>query len=85
VVAAVGDRAEVYVDSGIRSGAHVLAALALGARAVFVGRPTLWALAARGADGVAELLELFAADTARALAQSGVPRLADLGPDLIAD
>jgi isopentenyl diphosphate isomerase/L-lactate dehydrogenase-like FMN-dependent dehydrogenase len=44
----------------------------------------LWALAARGADGVDEALRLFAADTARALAQSGVPRLADVGPDLIA-
>jgi 4-hydroxymandelate oxidase len=84
VVAAVDGRAEVYADSGIRSGAHVLAALALGARAVFVGRPILWALAARGADGVAEALEVFAADTARALAQSGLPRLADVGPDLIA-
>ncbi|MGN6326738.1 alpha-hydroxy acid oxidase [Pseudolysinimonas sp.] len=84
VVDAVGDRAEVYVDSGIRSGAHVLAALALGARAVFVGRPVLWALASRGADGVAETLDRFAADTTRALAQSGMPSRAALGPDLIA-
>ena len=45
VVAAVGDRAEVYVDGGIRAALDVLAALALGARAVFVGRPALYALA----------------------------------------
>jgi len=83
VVAAVGGRAEVYVDSGIRSGSHVLASLALGARAVFVGRPVLWALAARGADGVADMIELFRADVARALAQSGAPSLSALGADLV--
>jgi 4-hydroxymandelate oxidase len=56
VVAAVGDRAEVYVDGGIRAGVDVLAALALGARGVFVGRPALWALGADGARGVTRLL-----------------------------
>lgn len=49
--AVTGTGAEVYVDGGIRRGEHVLAALALGARAVFLGRPVLWALAAGGATG----------------------------------
>ena len=48
VVAAVGDRAEVYVDSGLRTPEHVAAALCLGARAVFLGRPVMWALATGG-------------------------------------
>ena len=56
VVAAVGDGAEVYVDGGIRSGLDVLAALALGAHAVFLGRSALHALAVDGARGVERLL-----------------------------
>ncbi len=53
VVDAVADRAEVYVDGGLRRAPDVVKALALGARAVLIGRPSLWALAAGGADGVA--------------------------------
>ena len=51
VVAAIGDQAEVYVDSGVRAPEHVASALAMGARAVFVGRPALWALAVEGLTG----------------------------------
>ena len=83
VVAAVGERCEVYIDSGIRSGAHVLAALALGARAVFVGRPVMWGLATGGTDGAASVLERLTAEFVAALAESGVRDLADLTPDLI--
>ena len=57
VVAAVGDDGEVYVDGGIRSGVDVLRALALGARAVLIGRPVLWGLVTGGADGVAAVLQ----------------------------
>ncbi|MWV50957.1 alpha-hydroxy-acid oxidizing enzyme [Rathayibacter sp. VKM Ac-2803] len=78
VVAAVGSDAEVYVDSGVRSGRHVLAALALGARAAFVGRPLLWALAAGGADEVAALLALLGDEFRVMLKQSGVASLDDL-------
>ncbi|WP_369130117.1 alpha-hydroxy acid oxidase [Modestobacter roseus] len=56
VVDAVAGEVEVYVDGGIRAGSDVLVALALGARAVFVARPTTWGLAAGGADGVARVL-----------------------------
>ena len=51
-----GRAARVYVDGGIRSGVDVLRALALGARAVLVGRPVLWGLAVDGSDGVAAVL-----------------------------
>lgn len=71
VVAAVGDRAEVYVDGGIRAGADVLAALALGARGVFVGRPALWALGAGGGPGVARLLGELRSELKECLEQAG--------------
>ncbi len=83
VVAAVGARCEVYVDSGIRSGAHVLAALALGARAAFVGRPVMWGLATGGADGATSVLERLTAEFVAALAESGVRDLADVTSDLV--
>ena len=50
IVAAVGDRVEVYMDCGIRTGTDILKALALGARAVFIGRPALWGLACKASD-----------------------------------
>jgi 4-hydroxymandelate oxidase len=77
VVAAVGDRAEVYVDGGIRSGLDVLAALALGARAVLVGRPALWALGLDGARGVARLLQELTGELQEALEMGGCATPAD--------
>ena len=59
VVAAVDGRVEVYLDSGIRRGADVLKALALGARAVAIGRPTYWGLAVDGAHGVHGVVEIL--------------------------
>ncbi len=84
VVEAVAGRAEVYVDGGIRSGTDVLRALALGARAVFVGRPVLWGLATAGAAGVAELLDQLVAELEECLALAGTPRLCDVTGDLVA-
>lgn len=84
VVDAVGDRAEVYVDGGIRSGTDALVALCLGARAVLVARPVLWALAAAGSGGVRQLLSELGDDLAHAMALSGAARLADLTSDLVA-
>jgi 4-hydroxymandelate oxidase len=71
IVEAVGGRAEVYVDGGIRSGVDVLRALALGARAVLIGRPYLWALAIDGEAGVRELLLRFKNEVRNAMALSG--------------
>jgi 4-hydroxymandelate oxidase len=59
VVDAVGDRLEVYVDGGIRHGSDVLKALALGAKAAFVGRPIFWGLSVDGQAGLSHILEIF--------------------------
>jgi 4-hydroxymandelate oxidase len=84
VVSAVGGEGEVYVDSGLRTPEHVAAALAMGARAVFLGRPALWALAAEGSAGVETVLTGLTDGLRRVMAQLGVARLADLTSDLIA-
>ena len=84
VVAAVDGAVEVFVDSGVRSAEHVAAALAMGARAVFVGRPALWALAADGEQGVRAVLEGTTSELQHVMTQLGVPRLADFTPDLLA-
>ena len=83
VVRAVADRAEVYVDGGIRSGTQALIALGLGARAVFVGRPVLWGLAAGGEAGVSAVLELLTSELVRAMQLAGCPDLAAARDDLI--
>jgi 4-hydroxymandelate oxidase len=75
--------AEVYVDGGVRRAGDVAKALCLGARAGLVGRPALWALSVGGADGVAGLLEWFAAELARTMALVGAPRVGELGADLV--
>ena len=71
VVDAVGDRAEVYLDGGVRRGSDVVMALALGARAVLVGRPALYGLAFGGDKGVAQVLEILRDETENALALLG--------------
>jgi len=68
----------VYADGGLRTGEDVLTALALGAHAVFLGRPVLWALACDGADGVRDLLTGMTADLAHAMALAGARTLADI-------
>ena len=83
VVQAAGDEAEVYVDGGVRDAATILRALALGARAVLVGRPVSHALTCDGAAGVEALLEWFRQDLARAMSLCGVASLKDVGPDLV--
>jgi len=84
VVAAVGATAEVFVDGGIRRGTDIVKALALGARAVLVGRPTLWALSVRGADGVRDVLGHLRQELVRTMALCGVANLAEATPDLVA-
>jgi isopentenyl diphosphate isomerase/L-lactate dehydrogenase-like FMN-dependent dehydrogenase len=75
VVNGVRGRAEVYLDGGVRRGTDVLIALGLGARAVFVGRPYLWGLAAGGERGVARVLEILNAEISNAMALTGVTRV----------
>jgi isopentenyl diphosphate isomerase/L-lactate dehydrogenase-like FMN-dependent dehydrogenase len=71
VVEAVSDRLEVLVDGGVRRGTDVLKALALGARAVLVGRPAVWGLAVGGERGVRDVLELLRAEIALGLTHLG--------------
>jgi L-lactate dehydrogenase (cytochrome) len=81
VVDAVGDRAEVYVDGGILSGADVVAAVACGARAAFVGRAYLYGLMAGGERGVQRAADILQDDVVRTMALLGVTRVSDLGRD----
>jgi isopentenyl diphosphate isomerase/L-lactate dehydrogenase-like FMN-dependent dehydrogenase len=83
VADAVGRSAEVYVDGGIRRGTDVVKALALGARAVLVGRPPLWGLAVGGAGGVQTVLEHLHDEMVRAMRLCGAASLAALTPDLV--
>jgi 4-hydroxymandelate oxidase len=85
VVDAVAGRAEVFMDGGVRRGTDVLKALALGARAVLVGRPCLWGLAAAGEEGVARVLAMFRQELALAMALCGCPDVDAIDRSLIAD
>jgi L-lactate dehydrogenase (cytochrome) len=83
VVDSLGDTARVYVDGGVRSGADVAAAVALGARATFVARPYLYARMAGGERGVDHLTALLRKDYLRTLRLLGITGTRDLGPDLV--
>jgi 4-hydroxymandelate oxidase len=84
VMHAVGGRAEVLVDGGIRRGTDILKALAMGARAVLIGRPVLWGLAADGEAGAAHVLEILRNELDLAMALSGCPTLSTITEDLLA-
>jgi len=83
VAAAIGGRAPVLVDGGVRDGADVVRALALGADAVLVGRPYAWGLAQDGEAGVRRVLDAFADDVRRTLALVGCPTPADVTADRV--
>ncbi len=83
VVAAVDDRAPVIFDSGIRSGADVVKALALGADAVAIGRPYVYGLALGGVAGGVHQLKAIQAEADLIMAVDGYPTLADLTPDAL--
>jgi 4-hydroxymandelate oxidase len=83
VVDAVGERVEVLVDGGIRRGTDVVKALALGARAVLLGRPILWGLAVGGEAGVSRVLELLRAELDGTLALCGCSSISDISADLV--
>jgi L-lactate dehydrogenase (cytochrome) len=83
VVDAVGDRTEVLMDGGVRRGDDILKALALGARAVLVGRPYWWGLAAGGTRGVRDVIDVFRNELDMAMALSGRPTVDSVGRDLL--
>ena len=83
VAAAVQGRVPVLLDGGIRRGTDILKALALGADAVLVGRPCIFALAVAGAVGVAHVLQLLRAELEVAMALTGCADLASIGPQTI--
>ena len=78
---AVGDQIEVVMDGGIRRGSDVVKALALGARAVMIGRAYLWGLAANGQAGVENVLDVLRSGIDSALLGLGVSSIDDLTPD----
>ncbi|KQS59756.1 alpha-hydroxy-acid oxidizing enzyme [Geodermatophilus sp. Leaf369] len=78
-----GSDVEVYADGGVRTGSDVLTALALGARAVFLGRPTAWGLATGGADGVARVLGGLTDELAHTMALCGLADVDEIGADLV--
>jgi len=83
IVDAVAGRGEVFIDGGVRRGTDVVKALALGARAVFVGRPVLWGLAHDGRAGVAGALAMLRRELDLALALCGCPDVARVTRDLV--
>ena len=85
VVEAVAGALPVMMDGGIRRGVHVLTALALGAQAVFIGRPYLWGLAVDGEQGVREVLELLRSELELAMALSGRTSVGTIDRSLVAE
>jgi 4-hydroxymandelate oxidase len=83
VADAVGDRAEVILDGGIRRGADVLKAIALGARVVQVGRPLVWGLVVDGEDGVRDVLNLLQDELDLAMALAGCSSIDEISLDLL--
>lgn len=85
IAQAVGGQTTILADGGVRSGLDVVRMLALGANGILIGRAWAYALAARGQDGVAHILRLIEAEMRVAMALTGVTRLADITPDILAD
>jgi isopentenyl diphosphate isomerase/L-lactate dehydrogenase-like FMN-dependent dehydrogenase len=80
---AVGDAVELYLDSGVRRGADILKAVALGARAVCIGRPYVWGLAADGARGVQRVIEMLRYELDTAMALTGKRTMAEVDRSLV--
>lgn len=83
IAAAVGDQVELLLDGGVRRGSDVLKALALGAKAILLGRPPLMGLAVNGEAGAVHVLELLRDELANVMMQCGCAKIEDIGPDLI--
>jgi isopentenyl diphosphate isomerase/L-lactate dehydrogenase-like FMN-dependent dehydrogenase len=85
IAARIGNRAEIYLDGGVRRGTDVITALCLGAHGVFIGRPYLYGLAAAGEQGVQAIIEIFKAEISRALVLMGCPSTAALNRSWLLD
>ncbi len=83
IAAAVAGRTDLLIDGGIRRGTDVLKAVALGAKAVLVGRPVLWGLAAAGEPGARHILEILRGELDLAMALCGCATIAGITPDLV--
>lgn len=84
IVDAVGDRTQVLMDGGVRSGQDVVRAVASGARAVLIGRPWIWAVAARGEAGLRQLLRTMKGEMNVSMALTGATTIASLTKDVLA-
>ena len=83
VCRAVAGRCEVYLDGGVTRGTDIFKAVALGARAVFIGRPVLWGLAHSGEEGVTNVVKLLKDEFNLAMALSGCVTIADIKPSMV--
>jgi isopentenyl diphosphate isomerase/L-lactate dehydrogenase-like FMN-dependent dehydrogenase len=83
VVKAVGNRIPVLLDSGIRSGGDIVKALALGTKAVLVGRPIAWGVGAAGAEGVTRIIQILTEEVKRALIMTGVPAIGQVTESIL--
>ena len=83
IAKAVGGQIEILLDSGVRRGTDVLRAVALGAKAVLLGRPCAWALAVDGEHGVSQALEILQKEFSTAMALAGCARVSEITADLI--
>jgi isopentenyl diphosphate isomerase/L-lactate dehydrogenase-like FMN-dependent dehydrogenase len=83
IAEAVGDRGTVLMDGGVRRGGDVVKALALGAKAVLMGRPGLFGTALAGQAGAAQVIEIVKRELLTVMAQTGCPTIADIGPELV--
>ncbi len=84
IVEAVAGRVEVLMDSGIRRGTDILKALALGAKAVLIGRPYIWGLAVNGEDGVRAVIEMLRSELKLAMTLAGCPSVSQVDRGLVA-
>ena len=82
-VAAANGKLEIYLDGGIRRGADVVKAIALGAKAVFIGRPLFWGLAVDGEKGVVRVLDILREEIEITMAKCGRPKIADIDATVV--
>jgi len=82
-VAAAKGKIEIYLDGGIRRGADVVKAIALGAKAVFIGRPLFWGLAVDGEKGVIRVLEILREEIEITMAKCGRPTVGSIDSSVV--